>query len=188
MSPFESRIELEDIWPDWVRGGGCRTVVTLYDLIPLVMRDRYLTDANWGIWGTVWMARLGLIRAADQVLTISQQTADDAGEHLGIPEERLTVIESGVSWRLSSLVELADRRPSPCCGDASAGFAPDSSSTSAATTPARTWRGRSRPTACCRSPCAGPPAGDRLQPAAGAPRPADAPTAAGSGSGCATCC
>ena len=104
MSPFESAIELEDIWPEWVRSSGCRTVVTLYDLIPLVMRDRYLTDSNWGIWGTVWMARLGLIRAADQVLTISRQTATDAGEHLGIPEERLTVIDSGVSWELSSLV------------------------------------------------------------------------------------
>jgi hypothetical protein len=104
MSPFESAIELEDIWPEWVRGSGCRTVVTLYDLIPLVMRDRYLTDSNWGIWGTVWMARLGLIRAADQVLTISRQTAIDAGEHLGIPDERLTVIDSGVSWELSSLV------------------------------------------------------------------------------------
>ncbi len=53
-------------------------MVTLYDLIPLVMRDRYLTDSNWGVWGTVWMARLGLIRSADQVLTISRQTADDA--------------------------------------------------------------------------------------------------------------
>jgi glycosyltransferase involved in cell wall biosynthesis len=103
MSPFEAGIELDDIWPEWVRRGGCRTVVTLYDLIPLVMRDRYLTDANWGVWGTVWMARLGLIRAADQVLTISRQTADDAAEHLGIPEERLTVIDSGVSWQLSAL-------------------------------------------------------------------------------------
>jgi glycosyltransferase involved in cell wall biosynthesis len=103
MSPFEAGIELDDIWPEWVRRGGCRTVVTLYDLIPLVMRDRYLTDANWGVWGTVWMARLGLIRAADQVLTISRQTADDAAEHLGIPEERLTVIDSAVSWQLSAL-------------------------------------------------------------------------------------
>jgi glycosyltransferase involved in cell wall biosynthesis len=104
MSPFEAGIELEDIWPVWVREGDCRTVVTLYDLIPLVLRDRYLTDSNWGTLGTVWMARLGLIRAADQVLTISRQTARDAGEHLGIPEERLTVIDSGVSWQLPSLV------------------------------------------------------------------------------------
>jgi glycosyltransferase involved in cell wall biosynthesis len=103
MSPFESALELDDVWPRWVREGETRTVVTLYDLIPLVMRDRYLTGEHWGIWGTVWMSRLGLIRAADQVLTISRQTGDDAGEHLGIPEERITVIDSGVSWELSAL-------------------------------------------------------------------------------------
>jgi glycosyltransferase involved in cell wall biosynthesis len=103
MSPFESALELDDVWPQWVRDGETRTVVTLYDLIPLVMRDRYLTGEHWGIWGTVWMSRLGLIRAADQVLTISRQTADDAGEHLGIPQERITVIDSGVSWELSAL-------------------------------------------------------------------------------------
>jgi len=112
MSPFEAGIELEDIWPEWVRRGGCRTVVTLYDLIPLMMRDRYLTDANWGVWGTVWMARLGLIRAADQVLTISRQTAKDAHEQLGIPDQRLTVIDSGVSWQLSARVESRTRAES----------------------------------------------------------------------------
>jgi glycosyltransferase involved in cell wall biosynthesis len=112
MSPFESGIELEDIWPEWVRRRGCRTVVTLYDLIPLMMRDRYLTDANWGVWGTVWMARLGLIRAADQVLTISRQTAKDAHEQLGIPDRRLTVIDSGVSWQLSARVESRTRAES----------------------------------------------------------------------------
>ncbi|MGZ5313922.1 MAG: glycosyltransferase family 4 protein [Solirubrobacterales bacterium] len=103
MSPFESNLELADVWPAWARKGETRTVVTLYDLIPLVMRDRYLTDANWGVWGTVWMARLGLIRSADHVLTISRRTADDAIEHLGIPDERITVIDSGVSWTLSEL-------------------------------------------------------------------------------------
>jgi glycosyltransferase involved in cell wall biosynthesis len=112
MSPFESGIELEDIWPEWVRRGACRTVVTLYDLIPLMMRDRYLTDANWGVWGTVWMARLGLIRAADQVLTISRQTAKDAHEQLGVPDQRLTVIDSGVSWQLSARVESRTRAES----------------------------------------------------------------------------
>jgi glycosyltransferase involved in cell wall biosynthesis len=103
MSPFESALELEEIWPDWARREGVRTVVTLYDLIPLVLRDRYI-DSTWGVWGAIWMARLGLIRSADQVLTISRRTADDAIEHLGIREERITVVESGVSDSLSSLV------------------------------------------------------------------------------------
>jgi glycosyltransferase involved in cell wall biosynthesis len=100
MSPFEAELELEDIWPSWSRAS--RLVVTLYDLIPLIMREEY--NADWGYWATAWIARLGLMRSAHQVLTISQQTADDAIEHLRVPEERITVIDSGVSDHFSRLV------------------------------------------------------------------------------------
>jgi glycosyltransferase involved in cell wall biosynthesis len=105
MSPFEMTMTLEEIWPVWIRRSEARVVVTLYDLVPLVMRDDYLSESSWGHMGTVWMARLGLVRAAHQVLTISQRTAEDAVERLGIPEDRITVIHSGVSSQLSSLVE-----------------------------------------------------------------------------------
>jgi glycosyltransferase involved in cell wall biosynthesis len=100
MSPFEAELELDEIWPAWSRAS--RLVVTLYDLIPLIMREQY--NADWGYWSTAWIARLGLMRSAHQVLTISQRTADDAVEHLRVPEERITVIGSGVSDRFSSLV------------------------------------------------------------------------------------
>ncbi len=100
MSPFEADLELDEIWPAWSRSA--RLVVTLYDLIPLIMRERY--NADWGHMATAWIARLGLLGSAHQVLTISQQTADDAMERLNIPEERITVIDSGVSDRFSSLV------------------------------------------------------------------------------------
>jgi glycosyltransferase involved in cell wall biosynthesis len=103
-SPFEATLDFERVWPRWARNGDVRTVVTLYDLIPLVLRDTYFGLAGWGHLATAWMARLGLIRAADQVLTISHRTAADAIERLGIPEERITVIECGVSGELSSLV------------------------------------------------------------------------------------
>jgi glycosyltransferase involved in cell wall biosynthesis len=102
-SPFEP-IDMDDIWPDWARRGGSRLVITLHDLIPLVLRERYLGDPARGDWNVFWIARLGLIRSAQQVLTNSRQTADDAIEHLGIPEERITVIDSGVSETLSALV------------------------------------------------------------------------------------
>ena len=102
MSPFEIELGYDDVWPAWIRESGARLVVTLYDLIPVVMRERYL-DA-WGDAATAWMARLGLMRCAHQILTISQQTADDASERLGIPEERLMVIDSGVSGQFSSLI------------------------------------------------------------------------------------
>jgi len=100
MSPFEAELDLEQIWPRWSRSS--RLVVTLYDLIPLIMREQY--SADWGYWATAWIARLGLMRSAHQVLTISERTAEDAIEHLRLPENRVTVIGSGVSGRFSSLV------------------------------------------------------------------------------------
>jgi glycosyltransferase involved in cell wall biosynthesis len=109
MSPFEMTMTLDEIWPTWIRRSDTRLVVTLYDLIPLVMREDYLTESSWGAMGTVWTARLGLIRAAHQVLTISERTAEDAAERLGIPEERITVVHSGVSSHHSSLVQTRDQ-------------------------------------------------------------------------------
>jgi glycosyltransferase involved in cell wall biosynthesis len=105
MSPFEADLELDQIWPPWSRD--TRLVVTLYDLIPLIMRERY--NADWGYMATAWIARLGLLGSAHQILTISQRTADDAMERLNIPEERITVIDSGVSDRFSSLVRTCDQ-------------------------------------------------------------------------------
>jgi glycosyltransferase involved in cell wall biosynthesis len=99
-SPGEAELELDEIWPPWSRSS--RLVVTLHDLIPLLMREHY--NADWGHWSTAWIARLGLVGAAHQVLTNSRQTAEDAMEHLRVPEERITVIGAGVSDRFSSQV------------------------------------------------------------------------------------
>jgi glycosyltransferase involved in cell wall biosynthesis len=105
MSPGEAELELDHIWPVWSRTA--RLVVTLHDLIPLIMREQY--NADWGHWSTAWIARLGLLGAAQQVLTNSQRTAADAIEHLHVPEDRITVIGSGVSDRFSSLVATRDQ-------------------------------------------------------------------------------
>jgi glycosyltransferase involved in cell wall biosynthesis len=110
LSPFEIEIPLERIWPSWVRESDCRLVATLHDLVPVVMREQYL--AEWGSEAVAWIARLGLMRRADQVLTISRQSAADAVEYLGLPEERLTVIDSGVSDYYSSLVPTREEADS----------------------------------------------------------------------------
>ena len=102
MSPFEMTISFDDIWPVWLRRSDARLVVTLHDLIPLIMYEDYVRA--WGSYGTVWMARLGLIRSAHHVVTNSENTARDAIERLGIPEERVTPIHSGVSGDHASLV------------------------------------------------------------------------------------
>jgi glycosyltransferase involved in cell wall biosynthesis len=106
MSPFEMTINFDDIWPAWLRRSNARLVVTLHDLIPLIMYEDYVRA--WGSFGTVWMARLGLIRSADHVVTNSENTARDAIERLGIPKERVTPIHSGVSGDHASLVASRD--------------------------------------------------------------------------------
>jgi glycosyltransferase involved in cell wall biosynthesis len=102
-SPMDLTSSLESIWPGWARSRDVRTIVTLYDFIPLIYRDRYLDPEP--VSKAAYFARLGLLRRADHALAISERTALDAVEHLGIDESRITVIDCGVSDRFSSLVE-----------------------------------------------------------------------------------
>jgi glycosyltransferase involved in cell wall biosynthesis len=101
-SPFEMSMDFDEVWPAWARSGDSRLVVTLHDLIPMILYDDYVRA--WGANGAVWMARLGLIRVAHQLVTNSEHTARDAIEYLKVPKERVTVIHSGVSGQHASLV------------------------------------------------------------------------------------
>jgi glycosyltransferase involved in cell wall biosynthesis len=101
-SPMELLTPLDELWPRWARSGEVRTVVTLFDLIPLIFREWYLD--SFALSRATYFARLGLLRRADHALAISERTAQDAVEHLGIPEDRITVIDCGVSDRFSSLI------------------------------------------------------------------------------------
>jgi len=92
-SPFEY-VPLERVWPRWAHRLGLRLAVTLYDLIPHVFPEIYLTEPAVTAW---YRSRLGLVRRADRVLAISEATARDAIERLGLPEERVVVVGAGVS-------------------------------------------------------------------------------------------
>jgi glycosyltransferase involved in cell wall biosynthesis len=92
MSPFELGTPLQAMWPKWARDSRVATVVTLYDLIPLAFPEHYLTVPTLR---AEYEARLELVRHADQVLAISQSTATDAVERLGISAERVHVIHAG---------------------------------------------------------------------------------------------
>jgi glycosyltransferase involved in cell wall biosynthesis len=94
-SPFEF-IPLERIWPRFAHRTGMRLAVTLYDLIPAVFPEIYLAKPEVNVW---YRTRLGLVRRADRVLAISQATADDALERLGLPADRVVVVGAGVSER-----------------------------------------------------------------------------------------
>lgn len=100
MSPFEMDRPIAQLWPQWARGGASELVVTLYDLIPLVFEEHYLRDPAWR---AQYLARTHLVRSARQVLAISEATAADAHSRLGVPAERITVIDAGVTDAFASL-------------------------------------------------------------------------------------
>jgi glycosyltransferase involved in cell wall biosynthesis len=105
MSPFELGTPLHAMWPRWARESRVATVVTLYDLIPLVFPDHYLKDPRLS---AEYEARLDLIRNADQVLAISQSTATDAIERLGISADRVHVIHAGSTDVFADMYVNAD--------------------------------------------------------------------------------
>ena len=105
MSPFELQRTLDELWPAWARRSQVGTVVTLYDLIPLVFREHYLRDP---VIRTRYETRAELVRQADCVLAISQTTAADAVELLGVAPERITVIHAGATEKFADMYSSAD--------------------------------------------------------------------------------
>ena len=70
-----------------------KTVVTLYDLIPLIYQDIYLSDLNARDW---YYKVLRLFYEADLVLSISDATKEDAINILGIPESKIINISGAI--------------------------------------------------------------------------------------------
>lgn len=94
MSAFELERPLDALWPQWARSADVKTVVTLYDVIPLVFAEHYLRDP---VMRHRYLVRAGLIRQADRVLAISRTTGEDAVERLGVDPRRVTVIDAGAT-------------------------------------------------------------------------------------------
>jgi glycosyltransferase involved in cell wall biosynthesis len=101
LSPFQRR-PLRSIWPRWASSPNVALAVTIYDLIPWRFRERYLRDsaehANY-------MRQLSVVHLADALLAISDASAADLVELLGIDERRVHVIGAAAPEvrRLSSL-------------------------------------------------------------------------------------
>ncbi len=104
-SPFELDLTLDEIWPRWAREPTIDTVVTLYDLIPTLFPDEYLKEP---IWQALHWARLEFVKQADLLVCISQATASDALEHLGVAPHRVTNIGTGVSDHFSPAGERTE--------------------------------------------------------------------------------
>jgi glycosyltransferase involved in cell wall biosynthesis len=92
-SPFEE-VPLARIWPRPAYEDGARLVVTLYDLIPKLFPDVYLSEPATK---SRYNARLDLVRHADRVLAISEATARDALAELGLRPERVVPVGAAVS-------------------------------------------------------------------------------------------
>jgi glycosyltransferase involved in cell wall biosynthesis len=104
-SPFEGPtpfVTLEEQWPHWARRAGVRLVITLHDLIPLIFSEHYIDPDPLNF--SRWLARLGMVRAADHILAVSECSAADAVEHLEFDENRITVIDAGTSVQMASMV------------------------------------------------------------------------------------
>ncbi|MDG1265945.1 MAG: glycosyltransferase family 1 protein [Ilumatobacter sp.] len=71
-----------------------RTVVTCYDLIPYRFPDKYLPDQSSKAW---YQSRLGLLVAADAIVTDSQSAADDVVSMLGVDPRTVTSIGAGTA-------------------------------------------------------------------------------------------
>jgi glycosyltransferase involved in cell wall biosynthesis len=100
MSPFELQQTPDVLWPAWARCPRVSTVVTLYDTIPLVFPEHYLRDP---VIAARYRARGELVRSADHVLAISQTTAQDAVEHLGVSPDRVSVIHAGATAKFGDM-------------------------------------------------------------------------------------
>jgi glycosyltransferase involved in cell wall biosynthesis len=94
LSPFDLDTPVRDIWPREASQAGMRLAVTVYDLIPELFPDIYLTDPGLR---HRYRARRELVRAADLVMTLSQSAADDVADHLGVPDHRITVVGAACS-------------------------------------------------------------------------------------------
>ena len=91
-SPMENGISSARLIPGSVRNAGARLVATVYDLIPLIFPEHYLR----GLQNRAEYTRgLATLWAVDELLAISQATAEDVHRLLGIRRSSITVIGAG---------------------------------------------------------------------------------------------
>jgi glycosyltransferase involved in cell wall biosynthesis len=90
-SPLEPT-KIDRVWPPRLRDQPF--VVTLHDLIPAVFPVENMPD---GAVRRVYWTRLELLRHAARVLNVSQATARDAVQMLGLRKEKMVVTGGGVT-------------------------------------------------------------------------------------------
>ncbi len=91
-SPFEVNFMLYQ--KEWFEG--VKVVVTVYDIIPYVMKKKYLADKNTHDW---YMRCVENLRWADELFVISESVKTDLVKLLNFPPEKIKVIWGAVDER-----------------------------------------------------------------------------------------
>lgn len=88
-SPFESNFILYK--KEWFEG--VKVIMTVYDIIPYVMKDKYLSDKNTYDW---YMKCVENLRWADELFVISESVKTDLVNHLKFSPDNIKIIWGGV--------------------------------------------------------------------------------------------
>ncbi len=106
-SPWET-VSIDALLPEWVVPGRTAVVATVFDLIPMVFPEVYLTDVRVRVGFTV---RADAMDVMDAIVTISDASAADVRRLLEVPAARVHVIHGGTAARFTPAAEpVADLR------------------------------------------------------------------------------
>lgn len=78
----------------------CKVVAIVYDIIPYVMKERYLADKTTYSW---YMECIDMLRWVDEIQVISQSVKDDLVTYLHFDEKKISVIWGGVDKRYEEI-------------------------------------------------------------------------------------
>jgi len=89
-SPFESGFPIYN--KEWF--DNIKVIATVYDVIPYILKDKYLTDRNTYKW---YMKCVDMLQWVDKCLVISNSVKEDMVKYLDFDENKITVIHGAVS-------------------------------------------------------------------------------------------
>lgn len=95
-SPFESNFILYK--KEWFEG--VRVISTVYDIIPYVMKDKYLSDRNTYNW---YMKCVENLRWSDELFVISESVKTDLVKYLNFSPDHIKTIWGGVDEKYRSI-------------------------------------------------------------------------------------
>ena len=82
-----------------------KTAVTLYDLIPLVHKERYLSDDNARWW---YMRKIEQLKKADLLFAISEHSRKEAIEYLSVPQNSVVTIWGAADQQFKKITLSVD--------------------------------------------------------------------------------